>query len=74
MSCKVGKLYTCDRCGAEAFCAHIGKGEADGGFTTWNVFDPLPKGWKEHGYGIGTLCPTCSAVYADWIERFMVQE
>lgn len=40
-----GKLTTCDRCGKTVFLKTIGDGEADGGFTRWNKFEPYPDGW-----------------------------
>lgn len=42
-----GKLCTCDRCGAQVFLKTTGEGEADGGFTRWNKFEPYPEGWDE---------------------------
>jgi hypothetical protein len=40
-----GQLTICDRCGAQHFRKCIGEGEADGGYTRWNKFEDLPKGW-----------------------------
>lgn len=41
-----GKIVTCDRCGAEIFLRTTGEGEADGGYTRWNKFEPYPEGWE----------------------------
>lgn len=40
-----GQLSSCDRCGAQIFRKTTGEGEADGGFTRWNKFEPYPEGW-----------------------------
>lgn len=41
-----GQITICDRCGAEIFRKATGEGEADGGFTRWNKFEPYPDGWS----------------------------
>lgn len=64
-----GRRYICDRCNAETFCACIGEGESDGGFTRWNTFETLPDGWKT--YSIGLLCPACNMIYTDFLQRFI---
>lgn len=69
MGYRNGRLYGCDRCGETVFCLCTGEEEADGGFTRWNTFVPLPSGWKNHD--IGLFCPGCNGVYGEWIERFM---
>lgn len=56
-----GQLTVCDRCGCKAFAKYIGKGEADGGYTTWDKFESLD-GWV-YEVGIGYLCPSCKE---DW--------
>ena len=40
-----GRYTICDRCGAKVFRRCTGEGEADGGYTRWNDFEPLPDGW-----------------------------
>lgn len=64
-----GRLCTCDRCGETVFRKFIGIGETDGGFTTWDKFEPYPEGWDSH-YDIGTLCPICSAEYNRILREF----
>ena len=67
-----GRLTTCDRCGAQVFTKTVGDGEADGGFTRWNKFEPLPKGWGSHnGY---TLCPDCASAWNKIETEFMNRE
>lgn len=65
-----GKLTFCDRCGTSVFSKVVGEGEADGGFTRWNKFEPLPEGWDYHS-GIGTVCPDCNRKYLTLIDEFM---
>ena len=64
-----GLLQWCDRCGITCFRKHIGKGEADGGYTTWDKFENLPDGW-EHHTDTGTLCPHCNGEYWNLIKDF----
>lgn len=40
-----GQITICDRCGTQVFRKAIGEGEADGGYTRWNDFEPLSDGW-----------------------------
>lgn len=69
MSDKKGLLQSCDRCGATCFREYVGKGSADGGFTTWDQFEPAPEGWDFHGE-VGRLCPACNAEYEAMIDAF----
>ena len=73
MASEKGKLTTCDRCGAQVFAKHIGKGEADGGYTTWDKYEELPEGWEHLTVGrvYRDLCPACSYEWLDKAERFM---
>lgn len=64
-----GRLIICDRCGATAFCKCAGEGEADGGFTRWNKFEPAPDGWDWHS-DTGSLCSACNEEYTTLIENF----
>lgn len=71
MAYKNGRLYKCDRCGAETFCACTGEGETDGGFTRWNTFEPLPEGWESYiDLRVGLLCPECNAEYTSVVQKF----
>ena len=66
-----GQLTTCDRCGAEVFRKAVGEGEADGGYTRWNNFEPYPDGWRivdvpqsaGRQYNNMMVCPACSALW-----------
>lgn len=69
MAFENGRLYTCDRCGAQAFIKTIGDGEADGGYTRWNKFEPL-EGWGMSP-NFGNLCPRCNAEWSHTIDEFM---
>lgn len=68
MAFENGRLYTCDRCGAQAFTKTTGDGVADGGYTRWNNFEKLP-GWS-HENSIGTMCPTCTDQWKSTVEKF----
>lgn len=69
MASKKGLLVSCDRCPATCFREYTGKGSADGGYTTWDKFEPAPEGWDYHSE-VGTLCPKCNAEYLNMIENF----
>lgn len=72
MAEKKGLLIICDRCGNTGFCECNGEGEADGGYTRWNKFEPPPEGWgisrdceKYH-----RLCHHCYAEYQRILQEF----
>lgn len=69
MSTQKGLLVTCDRCGKTTFRKYIGKGETDGGYTTWDKFEEMSKGWTytENKY----LCPVCAEHYRKMMDIFM---
>lgn len=68
MSRKNGQLRTCDRCGTQAFFECTGEGEADGGFTRWNKFEPAV-GW-DLVLSVGDVCPDCKKDFEDMLEAF----
>lgn len=70
MSETKGKLTTCDRCGKEIFRKYIGKGETDGGYTTWDKFEDLPEEWMYHTQ-IGYLCPHCAGLFRAFVYKLM---
>lgn len=70
MSDKKGKLTTCNRCGHSVFRAYLGQGDADGGYTKWDIFEDLPDGWMYHSE-IGDLCPTCGGLFRIFIHKLM---
>ncbi len=41
-----GQIVICDRCNTQIFLKCTGEGEADGGYTQWNEFEPMPEGWE----------------------------
>lgn len=65
-----GQLVSCDRCGTQIFRKCAGEGEADGGFTRWNKFEPYPEGW-EYVSDIGRVCPECNKKYKELLNTFM---
>lgn len=69
MSETKGMMQTCDRCGEWVFLKCTGEGEADGGFTRWNKFEPAPDGWN-YITGAGTVCPKCWKEYVALLKRY----
>lgn len=65
-----GKLVTCDRCGAETFLKYIGKGDTDGGYTTWDKFEELSDDWM-YGSQFGYLCPDCANEFKTIMYNFL---
>lgn len=61
MASKLGKLDECTRCGETIFLEKTGTGSADGGYTRWDNFEPLPKEWLNSSYG--TFCPHCAGLF-----------
>ena len=41
----------------------------DGGFTRWNEFEKLPKGW-EHVSEVGDVCPNCFSEYKNMLDDY----
>lgn len=67
MSKVKGELLTCDRCGETIFLKYLGKGDADGGYTTWDKYENA-EGW---GYEVRyNLCPKCMEEYKEMINDF----
>jgi len=66
-----GRLVTCDRCGVEVFNKHIKDEHTDGGYTSYNVFEQLPEGWKTYLELSADLCPTCSDAWLRIKAQFM---
>lgn len=65
-----GKLTICDRCGYEHFRKFIARGDADGGYTTYDKYEDLPETWL-YITQIGYLCPTCSGIFRAFIKAFL---
>lgn len=70
MSELVGKLITCDRCGATAFLRYLSSESRSGGFDKLDYFEKIPNGWQNH-YGIGLLCSDCNSEYKRLVSDFM---
>lgn len=75
-----GQLSTCERCGAQVFRRCSGEGEADGGYTRWNTFEPYPEGWGlvdvpksvEIAHNCIRVCPDCQVVWDNAVmEHFL---
>lgn len=68
MAFENGRLYTCDRCGVQAFVRTTGDSVADGGWSRWNNFESLP-GWSCEA-NVGNMCPKCTEQWKSTVERF----
>lgn len=64
-----GKLITCGRDNNFVFLKYIGKGDADGGFTTWDKFEKLPDEWL-YDNRFGYLCPDCAKIFKTFMSQF----
>ena len=69
MSSENGRLLTCDRCGKQIFLRCTGEGEADGGYTRWNVFENPPEGW-DWVKDVGSVCPECWKDFQRMMEQY----
>lgn len=68
---KYGMLETCIRCGETIFREKIGSGEADGGYTTWDKFEPIPSNWYYSSELNGNLCPCCAPIFRKIMLEFI---
>lgn len=57
-----GTMESCRRCGRTIFLKHVGTGTADGGWTKWDNFEPLPDDWSKI-LNVGVLCPECVKIF-----------
>lgn len=68
---KIGKLLTCDRCGATAFLVNIGTNVTDGGYTRYATYEKEPDGWiTARDLKNADLCPACAEEYKKLIFDF----
>ena len=65
----IGKMCSCDRCGATVFLRCTGKVKQDGGETSMDTFEPYPDEWHFR-IGIGSLCPECNEEYEKLVNDF----
>lgn len=64
-----GKMITCCRDNNFIFLKYLGKGETDGGYTTWDKFEELPDTWL-HDSRFGYLCPECTLEFKKFVNKF----
>lgn len=64
-----GTMEQCHRCESTVFRKHVGTGEADGGWSRWDKFEPFPDGWLYVG-GVGNLCPYCAEQFKETMTNF----
>ena len=65
----LGKMVKCSRCELNLFLQYKGKGELDGGYTTFNNFEDVPKDWL-YGTEFGYLCPKCAHKFKQIVTKF----
>lgn len=64
-----GLMCYCRRCDEKIFLKYLGKGDADGGYTTWERYEKTPDDWlfeTEFGY----LCPKCAREFKIMMTNF----
>ena len=64
-----GKMIICCRDDNFVFLKYLGKGNADGGYTTWDKFEDLPKEWL-YDSRFGYLCPECAKEFKIFVNKF----
>lgn len=69
MSGVKGIMYSCCRCDEKIFLKYIGKGETDGGYTTWDKYEELPDDWL-YETEFGHLCPKCARGFREFVTRY----
>ena len=65
-----GRICSCDRCGDKIFVKAIGEKELDGGFTRYNTFEDMPKGWGYDHRVEMDLCPKCKQEFDSLISLY----
>lgn len=64
---KIGKFYTCDRCGKTGFAEYKGPVSRYGGFDIYGEFEKI-EGWEI--WEGKNLCPDCARVYHQKLAGF----
>lgn len=70
MGSDMGKRLTCDRCGQSIFLKYLGKGDADGGYTTYDRYEDIPDSWM-YTTRMGYLCSDCADSFRTFVYQFM---
>ena len=68
-----GIMSSCCRCDTIIFRKYIGKGDADGGYTTWDKYEDVPDDWL-YGTEFGYLCPECAHKFKEFVANFFGPE
>lgn len=69
MSAEKGLLVRCCRDDNFIFLKYLGKGDADGGYTTWDKFEKLPDDWL-YETQFGYLFPECAKQFKKIMTEF----
>ena len=64
-----GEMIICCRDDNFVFLKYLGKGDMDGGYTTWDRFEDLPKEWL-YDSRFGYLCPECAKEFKIFVNKF----
>ena len=64
-----GELVICSRCGHSVFLKLIGKEALDGGYSSYEKYEELPKEWM-YETQFGYLCPKCAKEFQTFCRDF----
>ena len=64
-----GELVTCSRCSTSIFLKLLGKEALDGGYSSYEKYEELPKEWM-HETQFGYLCPKCAKEFQTFCRDF----
>lgn len=71
----IGMLVTCQRCGVQTFRKQTGYNSVDAAIQNrhsfYDVFEPMPEGWKIVHAANGWLCPNCDKEFNHTMRAFM---
>ena len=68
-----GTLITCSRCNTAIFLKHLGKENLDGGHSSYDKYEELPKEWMSETQ-FGYLCPRCAREFQRFCRDFFPKE
>ena len=64
-----GEMVSCCRCPTTIFLKYLGKSDMDGGYSSYEKYEELPKEWM-HESQFGYLCPKCSKEFQTFCRDF----
>lgn len=69
MSGTKGMMIRCCRDDNFVFLKYLGKGDTDGGYTTFDRYEDLPDDWL-YDSRFGYLCPECAKEFKEFVNEF----